>query len=245
MLLSIIAAFIVSQFATFCTTLYLHRCLTHKSFTLHPSVSLLMRFILWLTTGLNRKTWAGVHRKHHAYTDIIGDPHSPKLVGFLRVQFGNVVYYRRAASDRITIEKYTQDIKEDSWDKIFNLGGGGIGPMIGTMLLCLLLGVTYGLLAAIVHLILYVFILSSSINGLGHSYGYKNFPNTATNIWSLALFTAGESNHNNHHADLSSPKFSVRWWEVDLGWRIIKILSYLKLCTTKKTFLVETSNFLR
>ena len=55
---------------------------------------------------------------------------------------------------------------------------------------------------------MYVFVLSSSINGLCHHVGYRNFDNTATNIRALALITGGEGLHNNHHGYPRSPKFS-------------------------------------
>ena len=77
-------------------------------------------------------------------------------------------------------------------------------------LLCVVLGIGWGLLAAGIHAVMYVFVLSSSINGLCHHVGYKNFDNTATNIRLLALLTGGEGLHNNHHGYPRSPKFSFR-----------------------------------
>ena len=66
--------------------------------------------------------------------------------------------------------------------------------------------------------------LSSSINGLCHHVGYRNFDNTATNLRLLALFTGGEGLHNNHHGIPRSPKFSFRTSEIDPAWPIIKLL---------------------
>ena len=73
-----------------------------------------------------------------------------------------------------------------------------------------MLGIGWGLLAAGIHAVMFVFVLSSSINGLCHHVGYKNFENTATNIRSLALLTGGEGLHNNHHGYPRSPKFSFK-----------------------------------
>ena len=55
----------------------------------------MFKLALWLTTGQCTKEWVAVHRKHHAFTDEEGDPHSPKLEGFWNVQLGNVYYYIR------------------------------------------------------------------------------------------------------------------------------------------------------
>ena len=56
---------------------------------------------------------------------------------------------------------------------------------------------------------MYVFVLSSSINGLCHHVGYKNFDNTATNIRFLALLTGGEGLHNNHHGYPAQPEIQL------------------------------------
>jgi stearoyl-CoA desaturase (delta-9 desaturase) len=59
----------VTQVAVFGTTIYLHRCATHKALILHPALEWLFKFSLWLTTGQQTKEWVAVHRKHHAFTD--------------------------------------------------------------------------------------------------------------------------------------------------------------------------------
>ena len=98
----------------------------------------------------------------------------------------------------MTLERYARDIEEGWWDlHVFRFGLVGLG--VGTTILCLGLGLGWGLLAAGIHAVMYVFVLSSSINGLCHAVGYKNFDNTATNLRFLALLTGGEGLHNNHH----------------------------------------------
>src|SRR6185295_17513080 len=94
-----VAAFIVTQVAIFTTTVYLHRTLTHRAMSVSPVVALPSRFIIWVTTGMRPREWVAVHRKHHAATDTPEDPHSPKVVGFWRVQLGNVGLYKKVAAD--------------------------------------------------------------------------------------------------------------------------------------------------
>jgi stearoyl-CoA desaturase (Delta-9 desaturase) len=231
---SIVSAMIVSQVAALGTTIYLHRTIAHHALILHKAVAWAFRFILWITTGQKTREWVAVHRKHHTFTDVEGDPHSPLLEGFWSVQFGNVFHYLRALRDKGILTKYAPDIKDDVWDKwLFNYGKLGVG--IGIALLIVILGVGWGLLAAGIHTFMYVFVLSSSINGLCHHKGYKNFNNTANNQRLLALITGGEGLHNNHHGWTASPKFSVRWNEVDPAWPIIKLLALFGLARTKKT----------
>jgi stearoyl-CoA desaturase (delta-9 desaturase) len=107
--------------------------------------------------------------------------------------------------------------------------------VVGIVSLCAVIGIGWGLLAAGIHAGMYVFVLSSSINGLCHSVGYRNFNNTATNLRWLALLTGGEGLHNNHHGYPRSPKFSFRMSEIDPAWPLIKLLILLKLAKPYKT----------
>jgi len=232
--LTLIVSAILIQVAVFSTTIFLHRSATHRALILHPAVAWCFRLALWLTTGLSTKEWVAVHRKHHAFTDEEGDPHSPALMGFWNVQLGNVFLYVKEAKNKDVIDRYARDIEDDVWDRLFfNHGLYGLG--LGIALLCLVLGLWWGLLAAGIHAVMYVFVLSSSINGLCHHVGYKNFDNTATNIRLLALLTGGEGLHNNHHGHPRSPKFSFRPSELDPAWPIIKLLISLGLAKPSRT----------
>ena len=239
--LSLVVAAILIQVAVLSTTIFLHRTATHKALVMRPWVEWTFKFVLWLTTGILTKEWVAVHRKHHAFTDEEGDPHSPALLGFWRVQLGNVYYYIREVRNTDVVARYARDITEGWWDlHVFNRGIIGLG--VGTAALCMVMGIAMGpagvlwaLLAAGVHAVMYVFVLSSSINGLCHHVGYKNFDNTATNIRFLALLTGGEGLHNNHHGYPRSPKFSFRASEIDPAWPIIKLLILLRLAKPYKT----------
>ena len=223
-----IAALLVTQVAVIATSVYLHRGLAHRALTLHPFADWLFRCVLWISTGQNRREWVAVHRKHHAFTDKEGDPHSPLIVGFWKIQLGNVYYYVREARNPETIARWAKDIKEDAWDRLFNLGI--VGGVVGVALAMLVFGPLWGFVVALTHFVLYVFVLAPAINGLGHWWGRRNFStNNATNIRLLAWLTGGESLHNNHHAYPSSPKFSMARFEFDPSWVVIKLLVALRL----------------
>lgn len=232
--ITLVVSAIVTQAAVFSTTIYLHRTATHKALSVHPAVEWMFKFVLWMTTGILTKEWVAVHRKHHAFTDEEGDPHSPALEGFWKVQLGNVFYYVREVRKTDVVDRYARDIKDGWWDRhVFS--HGMLGLVIGTIALCLVLGIGWGLLAAALHAVMYVFVLSSSINGLCHHVGYKNFDNTATNLRLVAILTGGEGLHNNHHGYPRSPKFSVRATEIDPAWPVIKLLVALRLARPYKT----------
>src|SRR5204863_574780 len=116
---TVVVAAILIQVAVFGTTIYLHRAATHRALTLHPAVAWLFRISLWLTTGLSTKEWVAVHRKHHAFTDEEGDPHSPYLMGFWSVQLGNDFHYLKEAKNPEVIERYSRDITDDWWERMF------------------------------------------------------------------------------------------------------------------------------
>ena len=223
-----VVAVALVQVAVIATSVYLHRALAHRALVVHPVADVMFRTVLWLTTGQRRQEWVAVHRKHHAFTDQEGDPHSPRLLGFWRVQLLNVYYYMREARNRGTVEKFAPDVPEDRLDRaVFSRGLVGLG--LGVALLCLVLGVWPGLIAALAHALLYVFVLAPLINGVGHWRGAQNFSNTAYNSSALAWVTGGESLHNNHHAHPRAPKFSVRRFEFDPSWVVIRALAAVGL----------------
>src|SRR5688572_26997002 len=167
-MLSVVVAILLVQVAVFGTTIYLHRTATHRALCLHPAVAWFFRLSLWLTTGLSTREWVAVHRKHHAFTDEDGDPHSPLLLGFWSVQFGNVFHYLKEAKNPAVLDKYARDITDDWFERTL-FRHGSLGLLVGIAGLCLVIGVGPGLLASGIHAITYVFVLSSSINGLCHS----------------------------------------------------------------------------
>jgi stearoyl-CoA desaturase (delta-9 desaturase) len=230
----LLASTIVTQIAVFATTIYLHRAATHRSLVLHPSVAWLFRLSIWMTTGIVPREWVAVHRKHHKYTDKEGDPHSPVLEGFWKVQLGNVFYYLRELKDPTLVPTYARDLRPDMWDKVL-FNHGSLGLAVGIAALSLSLGLWWGLFAAALHTVMYVFVLSASINGLCHFAGYKNFANTATNLKIVAWLTGGEGLHNNHHGFPRSPKFSFNRGEIDPAWPLIKLMIALRLARPYKT----------
>ena len=198
----------LSEVALFCTTIYLHRALSHRAITLRPWVRAVFRVLIWLMTGIRPREWVAVHRKHHAFTDVEGDPHSPVLLGFWRVQLTNAALYRKVARDGQTTQRYAKDLPPDRWDKLlFDHAFAGLG--IGIAMLCLVLGWRMGLVAAAVHAVSYL-ALNAAINAMGHSFGTKSYPNTAFNNQWLALLTGGEGLHNNHHAAPTSRETGTR-----------------------------------
>lgn len=222
---------VITQVSLFATTIYLHRTLSHRAVTLRPSVAMAFRAIIWVTTGLLPREWVAVHRLHHAHSDEEGDPHSPRVLGFNTVQFGNAYLYRKTADKPAVITKYAKDLQPDKWDvRLFDHALFGLG--LGVLALVVLLGPWYGLAAAALHAAAYL-LLSGAINAIGHTWGKRPHPNFATNSQILALLVAGEGLHNNHHAMPTAARFSFTRGQIDPGWWVIKVLQKCRCATVR------------
>lgn len=221
---------ILVQVSVGCSTMYLHRALTHHGVEFHPAVALGMHLYLRFFTGIDPKSWVAVHRKHHHFSDRTGDPHSPLLLGKWKVLFGNALYYRKAARDKALVRKYAHDYKPNFADKI---PGSGSTSVVSLFIFFCMFGWGWGLVAWILHTVLYV-LLNSMVNSLGHTTGYRNYNNEATNLRWLAWVTCGEGLHNNHHHAPSAAKFSHMNSEFDPSWPVICLLERMGLATLKK-----------
>lgn len=218
-------------------TLYYHRDQAHRSVDLHPVVRHFCRFWLWLNTGSSTREWVGVHRKHHAFCEKDGDPHSPRLFGLKKVLLEGAELYRLAARDRDTLAKYAKGTPND-WleNNVYHHPSGsyvGIGLLVVADLV--LFGVP-GIIMVAFQLVNMPLMAAGVINGLCHAKGYRNFEtdDASTNLWPIGLFVAGEELHNNHHAFPTSARFSMRKHEIDMGWLHLKVLEALGLAKIRR-----------
>lgn len=230
---AVIVGLVVCQVAIVLTTVFLHRTLSHRAITMSPGLTFFCRALTWLTTGIMPRQWVGVHRRHHAFTDVEGDPHSPRILGFAKVQVGNVVLYRRAARDGVTVERYARDLQPDRWDRaLFDHGLFGLGVGIGILFLIFWGDAELVAIAAATHVVTYL-ALNSAVNAVGHRFGRRLHEGFATNSQWLAWLTAGEGLHSNHHAAPYSARLSFKRGEIDPGWWFISAARRLRWLTVR------------
>ena len=216
-------------------TIFLHRHQAHRALDLHPAVSHFFRFWLWLTTGMVAREWVSIHRKHHALCETPEDPHSPQVKGIRKVLFEGAELYRAASRDASIMQRYGHGTPDDWLERHLYTPHDKRGIVIMLAIDVLLFGVA-GVAVWAVQMIWIPFFAAGVINGLGHYWGYRNYPSpdAATNISPWGILIGGEELHNNHHAFPGSARLSSRTWEFDIGWLYIRLLAMLKLARVKK-----------
>ena len=216
-------------------TIFLHRCQAHRALDLHAIPSHFFRFWLWMTTGMVTKEWAAIHRKHHAKCETEEDPHSPITRGIEKVVFEGAELYRVEARNRETLEKYGHGTPDDWIERHVYTKHSALGVSLMLVINVLLFGVL-GLTVWAIQMMWIPVTAAGIINGIGHYWGYRNFDckDASTNILPWGIIIGGEELHNNHHTYGTSAKLSSKWYEFDIGWMYISILSFIGMAKVKK-----------
>ncbi|MDA8127243.1 MAG: fatty acid desaturase [Betaproteobacteria bacterium] len=216
-------------------TIFLHRSQAHRSVDLHPIAGHFFRFWLWLTTGMVTKEWVAIHRKHHAKCETDEDPHSPQAKGIRKVFWEGSELYRAEAKNQETLQKYGHGTPDDWMERNVYSRHSAKGITL-MMAIDLALFGPLGLTIWAVQMAWIPVTAAGIINGIGHYWGYRNFASedASTNIVPWGVLIGGEELHNNHHAYGTSARLSNKWYEFDIGWLYIKLMSYVGLASIRK-----------
>ncbi len=232
-----IAALILAHWylAAFFQSFFLHRYAAHRMFSMPKFWERFFYVLSFLSQGafcLNPRTYAIMHRVHHAYADTEKDPHSPRfshdpfsmakntMLTFMKVyekkmpveakfegEYPEWPFFDRWVDNRpvrisccFLYALYYLHFATAWWMYSFLIVHFWMGPIVGTVL-----------------------------NWCGHQYGSVNFEmdNRSRNTLPFDILLLGELNHNNHHAHPSRPNLAVRRFELDLTYKIAKVLSWL------------------
>ena len=232
----VVFTLIVTHITIAAVTIFLHRCQAHRALDLHPIVSHFFRFWLWLTTGMLTKEWAAIHRKHHAKCETVDDPHSPQVLGINTVLSRGAELYKQEAANQETLDKFGHGTPDDWIEHNIYSKFSWQGVAIMLIIDVFLFG-AIGLTVWAVQMLWIPITAAGIINGIGHYWGYRNFDNedASRNIVPWGILIGGEELHNNHHTFATSAKLSNKWYEFDIGWMYIQIMSSVGLATVKKT----------
>jgi stearoyl-CoA desaturase (delta-9 desaturase) len=208
-------------------TLGYHRMFTHRAFEASRSFRTVIAVLGSMAVEGSVITWVADHRKHHAFTDQEGDPHSPHLagpglLGALKGLWHAHIGWLFETVGTAERERFASDLLKDGAlrvvDKLFFLWvvlgmaipfalGWIIGGGLGTALTALLWG-------GLVRMFL-LHHVTWSINSVCHFFGRKRFDveDESRNVFWLAPLSMGEAWHHNHHAFPTSAFHGLRFWE--------------------------------
>ena len=212
-----------------------HRLLTHKAFRTPRGVRYLMAALGSMAVQGPVLDWVADHRKHHAFSDRDGDPHSPHqhdsgLRGLLHAHMGWLLTANGQASKR----QFARDLLSDRGIRVINrlfpvwvLLGLLIPFAIGWAISGNVAGGLAGLLWGGLVRIFFVHHVTWSVNSVCHFLGRRRWdtPDESRNVSWLALVSLGESWHHNHHAFPRSAYHGLRWYELDIAGLFIRMLA--------------------
>jgi len=222
-------------------TVGFHRLLTHRSFSTYPRVERVFAILGSFSVEGSVLDWVADHRKHHAHTDVEGDPHSPHIghgsgvAGLWHAHAG----WLTKTQGQADWKRYARELYEDPkmravgrrfplWVLLslllptfagFALHGWTLEGAVG--------GYVWGVLVRI----FLVHHVTWSVNSICHFFGSRRFQtdDLSTNVAWLAIPSLGESWHHNHHAFPRSARHGLRWYELDISALIITGLERLGL----------------
>lgn len=234
-----LAAFLFMYFMTIClgiSTCY-HRLLAHNSFKTPKAVRYFLTFWACLAFQRGPIWWVAAHRLHHRGTDQPIDPHTP-TVSFL---WAHMIwpFFRHPQLDE-SPDKSMPIVRELSKDLCKDPGMCFLEKhytLLNILSLAALFGVGYllgGVKTGVSVLVwggffrlLFTLHATWLVNSAAHVWGYRTFktPDQSRNNWWVALLTFGEGWHNNHHAAQKSPKMGYHWFELDISYACIALMS--------------------
>ncbi len=206
-------------------TIAYHRYFSHRTF----KTSRWFQFLLALgaTSSAQKGVlwWAAHHRHHHRESDQVNDIHSPVQKGFWFSHVGWILCTKYNATRMESIKDFAR-FPELVWLDKWHL----VPPTVLGVIIYLLGGwemLVVGFFWSTVLLWHGTF----TINSLSHVFGRRRYKTTDTsrNNWLLALITCGEGWHNNHHYHQNTANQGWFWWEVDLSFYTLKVLSWLRI----------------
>ncbi|MSU34267.1 MAG: acyl-CoA desaturase [Pedosphaera sp.] len=222
----------------FAITGFYHRYFSHRTFSTSRAGQFLLAF--WGAACVQRGAlwWAYTHRHHHQHSDEEHDKHSPRQHGFLWAHIGWITSAKNFPTDYSKVKdlaRFPELVFLNRFDSL-------VPTLLAIMLLLLGwalhawlpgLGVTAG------QMLVWGFFVSttllfhgtSCINSMAHVFGRKRYEtgDDSRNSFLLSLITLGEGWHNNHHHHMGCVRQGFYWWEIDITYYLLKVMSWTGL----------------
>jgi stearoyl-CoA desaturase (Delta-9 desaturase) len=218
-------------------TVGLHRHFTHGAFKARPWLRIVLAMLGSMAIEGSVVTWVADHRRHHAYSDKEGDPHSPwrfgtslaaLTKGFVFAHIGWMFH-----DERTSKERFAPDLLADRGimrvDRLFPwlvVASLMLPGLLGGVITMSWWGAATGFLWGGAVRVFLLHHITWSINSICHTIGERPFNSRdkASNFWPLAIPSFGESWHNSHHADPTCARHGVLKGQIDISARVIWML---------------------
>jgi stearoyl-CoA desaturase (Delta-9 desaturase) len=237
---------LASMYAITClgVTIGFHRLFTHRSFETYRPVRYALAVLGSMAVEGPVITWVADHRKHHAFADEDGDPHSPHTthgegpIATLKGLWHAHIGWMFKAAGRAERMRFAPDLMKD---RVMRVISASFFPLLVLSLLIpfaigwLIAGSLVGGLTALLWggavRIFLLHHVTWSINSVCHFFGRRRFAtgDRSTNVFWLAIPSMGESWHHNHHAFPTSASHGLRWWEIDVTGLVIRAMEKVGL----------------
>jgi fatty-acid desaturase len=210
-----------------------HRLLTHKGFKTSKPIEYFLTFCGLLALEGGAINWVVTHRIHHAFTDVPGDPHTPRDGGWWS-HMGWILRGTAQQHSKSVMQRYAPDLMKDPvqvWlNRLYFV------PLIICGLLLLKFGGWPALMWGVFVRVTVGLHFTWLVNSATHMWGNRRFQTAddSTNNLLVALFTFGEGWHNNHHAHPRAARHGLAWYEIDINWWGIRILQWFGLAKSIK-----------
>lgn len=231
---AVVAAVVLYLVRMFAITGFYHRYFSHRTFKTSRAMQFIFAVIGNSSMQRGPLWWAATHRHHHKHSDHEEDVHSPVVSGFLWSHIGWLTSMKNFPTSYKSIpdlSKFPELVFLNRYDQTVPFAYGLLMLAIGWALETFFpaLGVTIG------QFFIWTFFISTTvllhgtlfINSLAHVWGRRryNTDDDSRNSWLLTLITLGEGWHNNHHRYPHSVRQGFRWWEMDITYYGLKLLS--------------------
>jgi len=245
-LLAFVPAYFTWQAVAVCVFLHwltggIGICMTYHRLLVHRSFAVRYKWMEYVLTAIGCSAseggaigWVSDHRRHHAHSDEEDDAHSPNRgLGWAHMFWWMTPditaehtpeYYERWAPD---LNRDRVHVWLDKYHFLFPIGLG-----VGLL--------AYGGMPWLVWgcFVRSIFVLHTTwlVNSATHVWGYRTHQtrDNSTNLWWVALLTYGEGWHNNHHAYQTSARHGMRWWEFDMTYIALRLMSMVGLVHSLK-----------
>jgi stearoyl-CoA desaturase (delta-9 desaturase) len=225
-------------------TVGFHRLLTHRSFETYGWVRMFWMALGALSVEGSPLVWCAVHRRHHEFSDLPGDPHSPHLHGegiwgsLAGLWYAHAGWLFTGYWSSPEMERYIPDllaerplIRVNRLYFLWVIVSLAIPTAIGGLIEGTWQGAALGLLWGGLVRIFVTHHITWSINSICHVFGRRDFEvgDDSRNNWLCGIFGLGEGWHNNHHAFPTSARHGLLWWQLDASWLVIRAMQAVGL----------------